>query len=176
MLGLLAAHSLLPPSLENCLAWEQSKAGLAKGTINTKAIASVWDCSNEHPVGLAEASAVSSLWVRVSLCPVLPTAVPYGYILWEHFPAILLCAISHFCLLPGTCPFIPVIALKENCIVVHATKTPRNSFSCPFCIQFFLLTFSHFKSTVVGSYGLQPRIGIYTMPFSCLLLINFMSF
>lgn len=61
LLGLLAAHSLLPPSLENCLAWGQSKAGLAKGTINTKAIASVWGCSNEHPVRLSEASAVSSL-------------------------------------------------------------------------------------------------------------------
>lgn len=100
-------------TIDKCLICGQPKAGLEKST-KTKALASTWGYSREHPVGLAEAPAASAAWVGFSLCPISP-----------HFFQVLSPESSHqetiifrLKISPGSCAFIPVMSLREDCIVV----------------------------------------------------------
>lgn len=106
------------------------------------------------------------------MSPLLPLPSPaYSSSLWVYLVRALP---SH----PSLC-HLPLLSASRNLPIYSSDSTQgklyssscyqRNSFSCPFCIQFFLLTFSHCKSTVVGSYGLQPRISIYVMFFAIFL-------
>lgn len=98
-----------------------------------KAFASICDCSQEQPVGLAEASAPSSLGV-CSLCPIPVLFFSSQVYLLRAVPRNLLYAILYLGLFPGNCSFIPVTTLKEKCTNSSCYQHP---------LELLLLSFSH---------------------------------